>query len=56
MHFLSKKQKQKSFAVAKLERGWQMLILIGWLLEFYVLATSNVISRQVLTCDSVHLW
>ena len=27
---------------------------MGWLLEFYILATSKVISRQVLTCDIAH--
>ena len=29
---------------------------IGLLMEFYVLVTSNVISRWVLTCDSAHSW
>ena len=30
---------------------------IGWLLEFYVLATSEVISEWLATCDSAHsLW
>ena len=28
----------------------------GWLLEFYVLATSNFISGQPPTCDGVHSW
>ena len=28
--------------------------LVGWLLEFYVRATSNVISRWAPTCDSAH--
>ena len=28
----------------------------GWLLEFYVLATSKLLSRSILTCDSVHHW
>ena len=27
---------------------------VGWLLEFYILATSKVISGWVLTCDSLH--
>ena len=29
---------------------------IGWLLEFYALATSKVILGQVMTCASVHSW
>ena len=30
--------------------GW----LVGWLLQFYVLTTSNVISEWVPICDSAH--
>ena len=30
--------------------------VVGWLLEFYVLATSKVISGEVQICDSAHLW
>ena len=30
--------------------------LVGWLLEFYILATYRVISGWVPTCDSVHSW
>ena len=30
-------------------------VYVGWLLEFYVLATPNIISGQVPTCDSVYL-
>ena len=29
---------------------------IGWLLEFYVLTTAEIISGLVLTCDSVNSW
>ena len=29
---------------------------VGWLLEFYVLTTSKVMSAQVPTCDSAHSW
>ena len=28
----------------------------GWLLDLYILATSKVISGQVLTCDGAHHW
>ena len=30
--------------------------LAGWLLEFYILATSRFISGWVLTCDSAYPW
>ena len=29
---------------------------VDWLLEFYVVATSKIISGWALTCDSAHLW
>ena len=29
---------------------------IGWLLQFYALATSKVISGRIPICDSVHSW
>ena len=32
--------------------GWW----IGWLLEFYILATSKVISGLVVICDSAQSW
>ena len=32
------------------------LDIISWLLEFYILATSKIISGWVWTCDSTHLW
>ena len=28
---------------------------LGWLMEFYILATSKVLSGVVLVCDSAHL-
>ena len=31
-------------------------IVVSWLLGFYVLAISKVISEQVPTCDSLHSW
>ena len=31
-----------------------LVVFSGWLLEFDILATPKVISRQVLTCDSAH--
>ena len=34
----------------EIEVGW------GWLLEYYILTPSKVISGQVLTCDSAHIW
>ena len=30
--------------------------VVGWLLGFYTLATSKVISGQIQICDSVHSW
>ena len=39
-------------------KSWQAYIMISrcWLIKFHVLATSRVIFRQVLTCDSAHSW
>ena len=31
-------------------------LIIGWLLEFYILATCKVISGQVKTCNSAYSW
>ena len=33
-----------------------VMLVVGWLLEIYILAISKVISGQVLTFDSVHSW
>ena len=33
-----------------------MELILGWTLEFYVLATSKVISGWVLTCGNAHSW
>ena len=43
-----------------LERGvgtaWSGQMMVGWLLEACILATSKVISGWILTCDSAHSW
>ena len=32
----------------------RLIIMVGWILAFYILATSKVISGRVSTCDSDH--
>ena len=33
-----------------------MNMLVGWLLEFHILATYNLMSGRVPTCDRAHSW
>ena len=33
---------------------WPISGMVGWFLEFYIFATSEVISEQVPSCESVH--
>ena len=47
------------FYIPVMSASWLRLFvqnMVGWLLEFYVLATSKAISGQVLTWDSTHSW
>ena len=39
-----------------MQSGHMTGVKVGWLLEFYILATSKVISGWVLTYDSAHSW